>query len=94
MAEWQAMGSAPKDGTAVLLHFPGEIPDVRIGAWAHHQRVDGISGDVVFEQIGWAMSDRAEIRPEDDPAAWAPCAPPSQDDLARLAPSRAAARAG
>ena len=74
--DWQDIDTAPQDGTRVLLHFPGELPDVRIGAWTHHQRVDGVTGDVVSEQIGWGLADRAEIRPADDPAAWAPCESP------------------
>lgn len=77
--DWQGMDTAPQDGTRILLHFPGENPDVRIGAWTHRRMVDGASGDVVSEQIGWAMGDRAEIRPSEDAAAWAPCESPPAD---------------
>ena len=81
--DWQDISSAPRDGSRVLLHFPGELPDVRIGQWAHHQRVDGVTGDVLFEQIGWAMADRAEIRPAEDATAWAPCESPPATRFAR-----------
>ena len=71
---WQMMDGAPKDGTKLLLYFPGEAEEVRMGAWTERQLVE--FGNVTATQVGWAMSDRAEIRPEEDPAAWAPCNPP------------------
>jgi hypothetical protein len=74
-ADWQPIDTAPKDGTQILLHFPGEGEgEVRIGAWTDRQLIE--HGVVTKSETGWKMADRAEIRPPDDPAAWAPCEPP------------------
>lgn len=74
-AQWQEMKSAPKDGSTILLYFPGEgAEEVRMGKWTEMQIVD--SGNIVHEQIGWRMQDRAEIRPADDPAMWCPISEP------------------
>lgn len=68
MAEWQEMTSAPKDGSQILLYFPGEAEEVRMAVWSERQLIE--AGNVVREEIGWRMQDRAEVRPEEDPTMW------------------------
>lgn len=73
--DWRDMESAPRDDTKILLHFPGEGPgEMRIGYWTERRLIE--NGVEVQSEVGWRMTDRAEVRPEDDPAAWAPCEPP------------------
>lgn len=81
--DWQDMESAPKDGTTILLHFPGEGDgEMRIGYWTDRKLIE--NGVVVQSESGWRMVDRAEMRPEDDPVAWAPCEPPPPEKFRRL----------
>lgn len=72
--QWQDMETAPRDGSTILLYFPGEGEEVRMGSWSERQLIE--SGNVVREEIGWRMQDRAEVRPEDDPAMWCPISAP------------------
>ncbi|HEY1299246.1 MAG TPA: hypothetical protein VGF07_02040 [Stellaceae bacterium] len=75
MAEaWQPIDTAPKDGSKIWLHFPGEAEPVRLGSWIDRELRE--HGEVVSTEIGWLMADRAELRDPDDPADWCAAPPP------------------
>ena len=65
--EWQMIENAPKDGTSVLLYWPGRR-SIRTGSWMRP------SPEYVHH---WCMDDK--WTPGEDPTHWMPL--PSPPDL-------------
>jgi hypothetical protein len=48
---WQAMDSAPRDGTMIMLRLPGVADDGMLGRWGGSQWFVGATNDAVFPSM-------------------------------------------
>ena len=51
MNRWKPIKTAPKDGTSILLWFPGPKNNVQIGHWWEEQTIRG--GKVIRSYAEW-----------------------------------------
>jgi hypothetical protein len=53
MKNWKPIKSAPKDGTTILLYYPGYNRKVWVGSYNKYQKYT--NGKLEYEHEGWSI---------------------------------------
>lgn len=70
MSGWQTIDTAPKDGSEVLLFFPGNKSPIRIGHYTKTEHLE--HGKVIYRSEGWSSGFLVIGKHNPVPSHWMP----------------------